>query len=151
MGNFVLDRFNGQEIYNFEKGTITATRNGDRITLWFSVECEGEPVKVLPDTEELETCPSVELTATIADLKMLDEHQIAVPEGYDENLGEYISSIYYSEHQDLDNNLLNIRRVGDYVFKVLWTGTTMDVNYYDGSKPDTRIEIDGEFELTVRK
>jgi hypothetical protein len=30
-------------------------------------------------------------------------------------------------------------------FRVLWVGVTQDVNYYDGSKPPTRVEIDGFF------
>lgn len=148
MGSFVLDRFNGQEVYSFEKGTITASHNGSKFTLWFSVECKEQPVKVLPDTEELKACPSAVLMTTVPDLNVLDEYKTVVSEGYDEDSGDYISSIYYCEHQDLDNNILSISRVNDNTFKVLWTGTTMDINYYDGSKPDSRVQIDGEFVLT---
>ena len=30
-------------------------------------------------------------------------------------------------------------------FWLRWTAVTQDVNYYDGSKPATRVEIEGEF------
>jgi len=30
-----------------------------------------------------------------------------------------------------------------HAFRVQWTGTTNDVNHYDGSKPTTRVEIEG--------
>ncbi|MEU0626230.1 hypothetical protein [Streptomyces sp. NPDC005989] len=35
-------------------------------------------------------------------------------------------------------------RVGDRL-RLRWTGERDDVNFYDGSKPPTRIEIEGDF------
>ena len=32
-------------------------------------------------------------------------------------------------------------------FRIRWTATTIDVNYYDGSKPRARVEIEGDFEF----
>jgi hypothetical protein len=37
-----------------------------------------------------------------------------------------------------------VSRAGDR-FRVRWTAVTQDVNYYDGSKPQTQVEIEGEF------
>jgi len=150
MGHFILNRFNGQEVFNFAKGSITVTRNGDKFSLWLSVECEGDPIKVLPDTEELNACPSAQLAAEIDSLKKLDNLTITIPESYDEELEDYVTVMYYCEHQDLDNNVVEIKRINDSLFNVNWTCTTTDVNYYDGSKPDTKIEITGEFVLDVR-
>jgi hypothetical protein len=39
-----------------------------------------------------------------------------------------------------------VERKGDELH-VRWTGTTIDVNYYDGSKPPTRVEVDAWFTL----
>lgn len=150
MGNFILNRFNGQEIFSFAKGSITVTRKGSKYSLWLSVECEGEPVKELPDTEELNACPSAELAAEIDSLKKLNDLKITIPKSYDEEVEDYVTGMYYCDHQNLDNNIVEIRRINDLLFNVNWTCTTMDVNYYDGSKPDTKIEITGEFVLDVR-
>ena len=55
------------------------------------------------------------------------------------------SLLYYCEHQPLrDNRIEVVSRNGDR-FRVRWTAVTQDVNYYDGSKPQTRVEIEGEF------
>lgn len=42
MGSFILDRFNGQEVYSFEKGTITASHNGSKFTQWVYCNCAVE-------------------------------------------------------------------------------------------------------------
>jgi hypothetical protein len=56
-----------------------------------------------------------------------------------------VATIYYYEHEDLDNNVIDVLRQEQDCFQIRWTATTLDVNYYDGSKPDTRVEIDGMF------
>lgn len=146
MGKFILNRFNGQEIYDFHNGTIAAVHNGNEFNLHFSVSCEGKL-----DNEMFEICPSAELSTKITDLNALNRCQLEVSESYDEDLGDYVTSIYYYEHQDLDNNYINLQLIEENVFKVHWTGTTMDVSYYDGSKPDTEIIIEGAFILTVKE
>ena len=51
----------------------------------------------------------------------------------------------YCEHAALrDNRIRVVARDGDR-FHLRWTATVRDVNYYDGSKPPTRVEIQGEF------
>jgi hypothetical protein len=56
-----------------------------------------------------------------------------------------MSLLYYCEHEPLrDNRIRVVSRAGD-MFRLRWTAVTVDVNYYDGSKPPTRVEIEGEF------
>jgi hypothetical protein len=55
------------------------------------------------------------------------------------------AALYYCEHQPLrENHISVLSRAGDR-FCLRWTAVTQDVNYYDGSKPLTRVEIEGEF------
>ncbi len=35
--------------------------------------------------------------------------------------------------------------MGKFILNVHWSGVTSDISYYDGSKPDTIIEVTGEF------
>ena len=42
------------------------------------------------------------------------------------------------------NRITVVSRAGDR-FRLRWTAVTKDINYYDGSKPPTQVEIEGEF------
>lgn len=64
-----------------------------------------------------------------------------------DSLDRDFARLYYFEHQEVDDNRGRITYKGKGIFHVHWTGTTMDVNYYDGSKPETRLELEGEFLL----
>jgi hypothetical protein len=56
-----------------------------------------------------------------------------------------MSLLYSCEHEPLrNNNITVVSRTGDR-FWLRWTAVTKDVNYYDGSKPPTQVEIEGKF------
>ena len=56
-----------------------------------------------------------------------------------------MSLLYYCEHETLrDNRIRVVSRAGDR-FWLRWMAVVRDVNYYDGSKPPARVEIEGEF------
>jgi hypothetical protein len=56
-----------------------------------------------------------------------------------------MSLLYYCEHEALrDNRIKVVSRDGDR-FRLRWTARARDVNYYDGTKPPTQVEIEGEF------
>jgi hypothetical protein len=58
-----------------------------------------------------------------------------------------ITNFYYFEHEVMDDIEINVvKRHMDHA-QLCITGTTTDVNYYDGSKPATRVLIDAEFTL----
>jgi hypothetical protein len=113
----------------------------------FEAETEGVCLKSLPDTVNLHRSPKAEVAVVVDQVAPdnLAGSRFSVPNGYDESIEDQVATIYYVEHQPIDNNEVEVlSRKGD-VFHVRWTGTTTDVNHYDGSQPDTRVEIDGAF------
>lgn len=93
--------------------------------------------------------PDAELTIYLDTLK-LDEFaplEFTITQGYNENSRSLDARLYYFEHQEVNDNQGRIEYRGNGVFYVYWIGSTMDGNYYDGSKPDTRLELEGEFTM----
>jgi len=149
VGKFLLHRFNGDEEYEVERATILAVHDEDGFRLWFEAETDGVCLKSLPDTESLRGRPKAEVAVGLKKVEpaRLAGKRFSVPAAYDEEIDDHVASVYYVEHQDLDDNEIEvIARDGD-VFQVRWTGTTTDVNYYDGSKPRTRVEIVAAFKF----
>jgi hypothetical protein len=129
--------------------TLQATHQGRNYQLCFGVRTDGVCVKSLPDTADLKARPNAEVTVTgkgLAPSKLVGK-TFTVPRGYDEELEDHVATIYYVDHDDLDENEIKILSKKGKMFRVHWTGTTKDVNHYDGSKPTTRVEIDATFTL----
>ena len=151
LGSVVLHRFNGSEVYNVASAIMlpVESENGDLIDLWFEVETEREAVQTVSDTAKLKMHPSVEAAVTLSDLdsERLVGRVFTVPVGYDEESERQLAKLYYFDHEDLDENEIHVLERDGQVFHVRWTGTAEDVNYYDGSKPRTRVEIDARFTL----
>jgi hypothetical protein len=149
VGKFVLHRFNGDEEYEVERATMLAVHDEDGFRLWFEAETDGVYLKSLPDTASLHGHPKAEVAVALKKIEptRLAGKTFSVPAGYDNEIDDHVASIYYVEHEDLDDNeIAVIARDGD-VFQVRWTGTTTDVNYYDGSKPRTCVEIVAAFKF----
>jgi hypothetical protein len=146
-GTFVLHRFNGDEIYRLSKAIMFAYTGKDDVWLWFEVDAEAEPIRSLPDTAELGRDPHAEVAVIFQklDLNNLVGRQFSIPAAYDKEVKERMATFYYCEHQELNNNKVEILSRKNQMFFVHWIGTTTDVNYYDGSKPETRVEIKGWF------
>lgn len=147
MGEMVLERFNGRETFGFDKGTISVHREDGRHYWVFGVHVDGSLYDYLPDTSELNANPSTEAYVHVDEIKWenLKDNTFSIPFCYHEEREEHLPTLYYCEHQELDHNQIAIRHIKSNVFHVEWTGITMDVNYYDGSKPDTNVRISGEF------
>jgi len=149
VGKLVLHRFNGDEEYEVERATILAVHDEDGFRLWFEAETDGVCLRRLLDTESLHGSPKAEVAVGLKKVEptRLAGKRFSVPAAYDQEIDEHVASIYYVEHEDLDENEIEVvARDGD-VFQVRWTGTTTDVNYYDGSKPRTRVEIVAAFKF----
>jgi len=149
IGKFVLHRFNGDEEYEVQRAAILAVRDEDGFRLWFEAETDRVCLKGLPDTASLRGSPKAEVAVGLNEIEptRLPGKTFSVPAAYDEEIDDHVASIYYVEHEDLDDNeIVVLARDGD-VFQVRWTGTTTDVNYYDGSKPRTRVEIVAAFKF----
>jgi hypothetical protein len=149
IGKFVLHRFNGNEEFEIQRATILAVHDEDGFRLWFEAETEGVCVKSLPDTESLRAWPKAEVAVGLKKIEpaRLIGKRFSVPAAYDKEIDDHVASIYYVEHGDLDDNEIEVIDKDGDVFKVRWTGTTTDVNYYDGSKPRTRVEIVAAFKF----
>lgn len=146
LGEFVLHRFNGDERFKLATATMQAWPVETGVQLNFEVQTEEEPVATLPDMAELGAHPSAECSVTIpgASIGELLGRRFLVPKGVDEDW-DWVGRLYYYEHDDLDENVVEIVAQEGSVFHVRWTASATDVNYYDGSKPRTRVEIDGWF------
>ena len=149
VGKFILHRFNGDEEYEVQRATILAVHDEDGLRLWFEAENDGVCLKSLPDTASLHGHPKAEVAVGLKKIEptRLAGKKFSVPAAYDHKIDNHVASIYYVEHEDLDDNLIEIdARDGD-VFQVRWSGTTTDINYYDSSKPRTRVEIVAAFKF----
>jgi hypothetical protein len=144
---FILHRFNGDEVYRFEKAVIWAYVKEPGVTLWFEVSADANAIQRCEDTAEMGMSPNAEVGI---DLPELDADQLVgrtflIPGAKSDDEDSCMSLLYYCEHEALrDNHIRIVSREGDK-FWLYWTAVVQDVNYYDGSKPATQVEIEGEF------
>ncbi len=149
IGTLTLHRFNGDEAFAVSTATALAMPDGDHVRLNLEIETDERPLKTLPDTETLAAQPNAEVTIWLpkAELASLVGRRFSVPSSWDAEAEDHVSRFYYCEHEGIDENVVEfVERKGDELH-VRWTGTTIDVNYYDGSKPPTRVEVDAWFTL----
>ena len=146
IGRFVLHRFCGDEEFIIRTATILAIRKPNGISLWFAAETEGECVKSLEDTVELNAWPKAEVCV---DLKVFDPDKIVGQRfevsDWDDKIDDPLGTIYYVEHDVLRDSTVEILGREGNVFLARCSGRTTDVNYYDGSKSDSQIEIEARF------
>jgi hypothetical protein len=143
-GQFILQRFNGDEIYRVATAVLWAhAKASGGLMLWCEVTTEPQALQTLPDTAEMEMHPYAELGVALPnlDVTQLAGTHFQVPSAYDAQAQERVATLYYCEHQDLDDNELRILARDGERFQIHWTATTGDVNHYDGSQPRTRVEI----------
>ncbi|MFF3733454.1 hypothetical protein ACFYXM_24860 [Streptomyces sp. NPDC002476] len=149
-GRFVLHRFNGDEVYRIAFADIwvcAAEGSEGPVTLWFEVAADSDGARRCEDTEALGMAPTAEVGVELPgiDVDALVGREFVMPGVRDDDEDSCMSLLYYCEHQPLRDNRINVlSRDGDR-FRLRWTARTQDVNYYDGSKPPTRIEIEGDF------
>jgi hypothetical protein len=146
-GRFILHRFNGDEVYRFESAVMWAYETEQGVTLWFEVKADPEDAQRCEDTAEMGMSPNAEVGIDLPNLNAdeLVGREFVIPGTKSDDEDSCKSLLYYCEHEALrDNRIKVVSRDGDR-FRLRWTATVRDVNYYDGSKPPTRVEIEGEF------
>ncbi len=144
---FVLHRFNGDEVYRLQSAMMFGIAADQGVTLWFEAKADRVGALWCEDTAEIGTSPNAEVGITLPELvpDQLVGQELVLPGTKTDDEDSCMSLLYYCEHQPLRENRITIQsREGDR-FRVRWTAVTQDVNYYDGSKPQTRVEIEGEF------
>jgi hypothetical protein len=146
----ILERFNGIEIYPIELAEWNLYRDKDSgmMNLWISLAA-GRATEQQEDTVDLYAQPNWELNLVEPELSedAIEPGFIAtIPEAYDESRNGWITCFYYCSHEGTDRNTIEMMEInGD---RVRWrlTGETIDVNYYDGSKPATKLSVDTWFD-----
>lgn len=152
VGTITLHRFNGDEIYNVAEATVDFYVAEDGLfATTFRAEADSLPIQTLPDTEELRAQPFAELMLYLPKhpgVTLLSGRSCRLARGYHDASGESLTNFYYCNHQIVDNvEITVLKRHGDRA-RLRITGTTVDVNFYDGSKPRTKLSIDADFTLT---
>lgn len=147
VGTLVLHRFNGVEIFALKSATITATEADGAVRLLLYVNTKQKPIQSLPDTAEHHPWPNAEvyLTRKKLDVSRLVGRRFSVPAAYSEAEETHVACLYYFDHGDLSRNVVRFLERRGNQFLVHWTGTTPDVNSYDGRKPATKVDIKGWF------
>jgi hypothetical protein len=146
-GRFILHRFNGDEVYNFKSAVMWAYETEQGVTLWFEVKADPDNAQRCEDTAEMAVSPNAEVGIDLPDLNAeeLVGREFVIPGTRSDDEDSCKSLLYYYEHEALrDNRVKVVSRDGDR-FWLRWTAVVQDVNYYDGSKPPTQVEIEGEF------
>jgi hypothetical protein len=146
-GHFILHRFNGDEVYHLESAVLWAYETAQGVTLWFEVKADSENAQRCEDTAEMGMSPNAEVGIDLPDLDAneLVGREFIVPGTKADDEDSCKSLLYYCEHEDLrDNRIKVVSRDGNR-FLLRWTAVVRDVNHYDGSKPPTKVEIEGEF------
>lgn len=145
-GKLTLKRFNGIESFVISKAEIYAWESDGKISLNLEIETE-MPLLTLPDTKGLKALPNAEITIYLEALNPDDlvGKSFEVENGMNEEIDEWDGRFYYCEHADLNKNTVCFISKDDNLFEVKWSGITQDVNFYDGSKPDTEVTIEAVF------
>jgi hypothetical protein len=140
-----LLRFCGYEEYALSTAEMLAFSEDEGVRLWFDADTEGECLKSLPDTASLRAHPQVSIRVDLNNLvpdKLVGRR--FRPTQYDEN-GDPPGTILYAETDELCKCTVEVLARNGHFFEVRLSGVTTDVCYYDGSKPETRVEVLGVF------
>lgn len=143
-GNFLkLKRFCGDEKYPID------------FAEWYILEGDGtwddpytlclemgfaEGVELHEDTKKLNANPSWDISFPALKLKKKDLQAGFIMEFVNEDEDEE-ANFYYSEHQPTIENKVEVLEVKGNNLLLHITGKTMDVNFYDGSKPMNELEV----------
>jgi hypothetical protein len=148
----VLERFNGFESYPIElaEWNLYKDEKNGMMNLWICLSAGAGTIQH-EDTEYLNGKPNWELNLVepnLSEESIRSGFTATIPECYDESRDGWITVFYFCSHEGTDKNTIEIIEVdvdGDRVrFRI--GGETIDVNYYDGSKPPTKLTVDGWFQ-----
>jgi hypothetical protein len=148
-----LYRFNGIEIYDVESAIIEHYRDGDGLfAVTLRADASAIPIQTLPDTASLNAQPFAEVTLHLPKIPALAfqvGRTFTLPKGYDEDTQEDRTNFYYCEHESMNENEVVILERDGLRVRARLTGTVTDVNYYDGSKPRTKVVVEADFTLSI--
>jgi hypothetical protein len=146
----ILERFNGIEIYPIElaEWNLYRDKTSGMMNLWISLVA-GRAIKQQEDTVDLSAQPNWELN--LVEPELLENaiepgFTATIPEAYDESRNGWITCFYYCSHEGTDRNTIELMELNGDRVRLRLAGETIDVNYYDGSKPATKLSVDAWFD-----
>jgi hypothetical protein len=149
IGTLSFHRFNGSEQFSIAQAKLFLLKGyeDDSPHLSFDFEAASTPLTTLPDTEPLHALPSGEFNVDVPtlDVSNLVGQVFSIPEG--NSAGDWLARIYYVEHDAARNCTLRVLEWNGDQFRVSVDGYCTDLNFYDGSKPDTHFVLEAWFAL----
>ena len=152
-----LSRFCGEELHPVINTTWSLYYDEDLDMNNLCIHLQADEGTILnEDTKYLNATPNWELNYLAPNLNKDDlkvGFNVEIPEGYNEDHGGWITNFYYCEHEGTDNNTIEILESDGDKLLIRLTGETIDVNFYDGSKPTTKLFVETWFtynESTMR-
>jgi hypothetical protein len=142
-----LHRFNGIEEFLLGECNVRMIDGDTYDHLNIDFFTQSPAVHVLEDTAENPTkpCGEIDIIAKRIIVKNIPGKTFEIKESFNEQYGDNVTRFYYYEHVEIRDVVIKfIQRDGEKILIEI-TGYIQDVNYYDGSKPDTKIELLGWF------
>ena len=148
-GRFILHRFNGDEVYRFGKAMIWSYSKDPGVTLWFGVWADPDAIRRCEDSAEMERAPTAEVAIDLPqlDVDQLVGREFAIPGARSDDEDSSTALLYYCEHEALRDSRIKVVSRDGSRFWLRWTAVVRVVCHFDGSKPPTLVEIEGEFSL----
>lgn len=170
MNTLTLKRFNGEESYSIcdatcrvhtvELENLDYDEEADDLDDDFDEEKEVLEVtfvartdKKLSDSNNLnedDRLPSIEISFYVepvsTEVFKAGFKRDGIPD-YREDYEEWMTNLYYYSHQGIKDISIEVLKVEGDKLTAKLSGLTQDVNFYDGSKPDTKVLIEAEFEI----
>lgn len=144
----VLERFCGRETYPVIHATWSIFHDEVLDTPTLCIQLHAGPgIELQEDTRDLRATPSWEINVVSRTLNaacLRRGAEFSVPQGYDEAQGGYVTNFYYCSHEQTDDNLIEILASDGSTLCVRLGARTVDVNFYDGSKPLTRLSVEAD-------
>jgi hypothetical protein len=143
-----LQRLNGTESYEVEAAHCNAYPRDGATEVVFVLKC-AKAIATLPDTAELQARPRLEIGFVTP--KLISEALGAGAEyngipAFDDSLDEWMTNLYYCEHEGVDGVGVIIEAADAESVTATIEGMTVDVNYYDGSKPAAKVLVRAVFQ-----
>ncbi len=147
LGTLTLHRFNGDETYAVSRADLRFSVTPKESVLEFQIFTEPEALSSTTDSQgsggPLDAVWQVVLTQF--DPAHLVAQKFYLPKGYDDENMAYRTNFYYYEHSTIDASAIEILAQTDKGYRAKLTGEFQDPDFYDNSKPPTRIELEADF------
>jgi hypothetical protein len=136
-----IERFNGLEEYEIGNAYWNLYQDKSKINLCIYLD-SNKGIKLNEDLADIFQMLHWELNLVVKFLKedqLNKGYNVKIPNSYDEGLGGWITNFYYFEHEGSENNQIEILERKNDKLLIKITGEIIDVNYYDDSKPKSKL------------